>query len=460
MDTIDSLFSEWKCLQPLKAEDQSRLDRKFMLEFNYNSNHIEGNTLTYGQTEFLLLFGRVVENANMRDLEEMKASNVCLQMVKEEAREPEHHLTEYFIRNLHKTLLREDYSVSTKTVSGEIKTYTIHVGRYKTRPNSVVTKTRERFEYVSPEETPALMSDLLQWYNNAENDGELTPIELATLFHYRYIRIHPFEDGNGRISRLIVNYILAKHGYPMIVVKSEDKDNYLQALNMCDLLTGLDPVDGAHASIGQVAPLGLYLTQCLKRALEVSIKAAKGESIEEPDDFAKRLSLIENSIRKENANHKNSISDKIDVFNFFHRPLVSKLIEELKPAKRFFNNYTEGYYYSKKKEGISLGGFMQLNEGHSLSKELSAEDMSIIQDARSILFYITLDSVKIEYNMRDVRIHLEANVQFDLQSYSFDGKEYPYGTYPDFKTINNFIGKEKLKVLNAIQEASEIKPNY
>ena len=61
MGRIAELFEEWQSLQPLKESDQARLDQKFMLEFNYNSNHIEGNTLTYGQTEMLLMFGKVVE---------------------------------------------------------------------------------------------------------------------------------------------------------------------------------------------------------------------------------------------------------------------------------------------------------------------------------------------------------------------------------------------------------------
>ena len=100
MKKIDILFKEWQSLQPLKESDQRRLDQKFMLEFNYNSNHIEGNTLTYGQTEFLLMFGKVVDNANMKDLEEMKASNVGLKMVKEAAIDKEQPLTEYFIRTL------------------------------------------------------------------------------------------------------------------------------------------------------------------------------------------------------------------------------------------------------------------------------------------------------------------------------------------------------------------------
>lgn len=98
MTHIHQLYNEWLSLQPLKPEDKNRLDRKFMLEFNYNSNHIEGNTLTYGQTELLLLFGKVVDEANMKDLEEMKAHNVCLKMIQEEAADKNLPLTETFIR--------------------------------------------------------------------------------------------------------------------------------------------------------------------------------------------------------------------------------------------------------------------------------------------------------------------------------------------------------------------------
>ena len=275
MNNIESLYKEWQSLQPLKVQDQNRLDQKFMLEFNYNSNHIEGNTLTYGQTEMLLMFGKVVDEANMKDLEEMKASNVGLKMVKEAAMDKEQPLTEYFIRTLHQTLLREDYTVYRQLPDGSNTSYVVHAGQYKTRPNSVITATGERFEYASPEETPALMTDLLQWYNQAEAKGTMSPIELASLFHYRYIRIHPFEDGNGRISRLIVNYILYRHGYPMIVVKSSDKNNYLTALNRCDVVIGPVPSDGAHAELSQITPFVEYMSKCLERALIISIKGAK-----------------------------------------------------------------------------------------------------------------------------------------------------------------------------------------
>jgi Fic family protein len=455
MSRIDDLFAEWKSLQPIKESDQRRLDQKFMLEFNFNSNHLEGNTLTYGQTEFLLLFGRAVDGANMKDLEEMKASNVGLQMIKDEAANKEHHLTEYFIRTLHKTLLREDYVVHQDLPDGSERSFTIHAGQYKTRPNSVRTKTGEVFEYASPEETPALMADLLMWYNQAEEEGILSPIELATLFHYRYIRIHPFEDGNGRISRLIVNYILARHGYPMIVVKSSDKDNYLAALNRCDIVTGPIPSVGAKASIEQIQPFVLYLSSCLERSLEVCIKAGKGESIEEPDDFAKQVSLIERKTKKDIGNGERTVTAKdiVDIFNNFHRFAANKLIIALEPARVFFNSFKVYYYLSKDRDTINIGGFLELNIDTPLSMDMTPEKMGIVNDAQSIMFHISMKGVKKNYSLRNISIYLRCSVIFNFQSYSFDGIEYAYGTYPSDLALDNCISKIKNDVLKQINAA-------
>ena len=106
---IKKALAAWQELQPLSDKDRERLSRRFTVDFNYNSNHIEGNTLTYGQTEILLLFGKVIGEADVRDVQEMTASNVGLRMMSEEARVKEAPLTQHFIRTLHKTLLRDDY---------------------------------------------------------------------------------------------------------------------------------------------------------------------------------------------------------------------------------------------------------------------------------------------------------------------------------------------------------------
>ena len=260
MKKIEDVMNEWNALQPLSDRDREMLSRRFTIDFNYNSNHIEGNTLTYGQTEILLMFGKIVGEADVRDVHEMTASNVGLKMMKEEALLKETPLTQHFIRTLHKTLLREDYTVY-RTLPGGVQTsYVIHAGQYKTRPNSVITRYGDQFEYATPEETPALMSDLVDWYNDAERSGKFTPIELAAIFHYRYIRIHPFEDGNGRIARLMFNYILTRHDYPMIVVRSRKKKEYLEALHRTDLTVGAAPSLGAYASKRDIQQFLTYFT--------------------------------------------------------------------------------------------------------------------------------------------------------------------------------------------------------
>ena len=174
-------------------------------------------------------------------------------------------------------MLREDYKVYRKLPGGKTTSYTVHAGRYKTRPNSVITPTGERFEYASPEETPALMSDLVQWYNNAVAEDELTPIQLAALFHYRYIRIHPFEDGNGRIARLMVNFILRRHKWPMMVIRSKNKKAYLNALALSDAAVGVIPADGAHATLKSIAPFEEYMENALTADISSMLEFLSGD---------------------------------------------------------------------------------------------------------------------------------------------------------------------------------------
>lgn len=346
MESLEELYKKWLSLQPITREYENRLNQKFMLEFNYNSNHIEGNTLTYGQTELLLLFGKVSDPADMKELEEMKAHNVCLRMIKEEAIS-DRPMTEYFIKNLHRILLREDYSVKHEDNKGNAYTYTIHAGKYKTRPNSVRTITDEIFEYASPEETAALMGDLIQWYNDAEKVGTLNPIQLASIFHYRYIRIHPFEDGNGRIARLMMNFILLRHHYPMVIVKAESKKRYLDCLNQCDIKVGSVPSVGVNATVEQLGPFIKYMESCLIDSLKLCLKAAHGEYLDE-EDLDKELALIDRKIKnKEMRQSRNILKNKDDVLfvlEYFFYPIANRLRHIISViASKWFNNSCYSY---------------------------------------------------------------------------------------------------------------------
>lgn len=443
MNRIEQLYNEWQSLQPLKPEDQSRLDRKFMLEFNYNSNHIEGNTLTYGQTELLLLFDKVEKETNMKDLEEMKAHNVCLKMMQTEAADKGKPLTETFIRQLHLIMLREDYVCYSQLPDGTNTSYTVHAGVYKTRPNSVITVTGERFEYASPEETPALMADLVNWYNEAEAKAELSPIELASVFHYRYIRIHPFEDGNGRIARLLVNYILARHNYPMIVVKSKDKKSYLTALNRCDVNVGLVPSDGAHADLEQLSAFVDYMSGCLETALEVCIKAAKGESIEEDDDVDKELLLLAQTARSKRGNIVRKTDDYVmQVILQFVFPLQQQLSVALDSFMAFYGQ-----------RSVVLKNIISLGLSEILITDYLKYNRHKIAQINNIQFCIRLEK-PLNILKAESYEELFLYVTFEAESYKLSLDEiqeiYRYGELPTIEQRKEWVKLVKHRLLDSI----------
>lgn len=443
MNKIESLYQEWQSLQPISQEVQNKIDQKFMLEFNYNSNHIEGNTLTYGQTQMLLIFDKVDGNAKMHDLEEMKASNVGLRMIQEEAKDTDRPLTEYFIRKLHRTLLRENYIKYRKLEDGSITTSTIHAGQYKEQPNTVTTQTGERFEYASPEETPALMRDLIEWYNQEETAGIMTPIELASLFHYRYIRIHPFDDGNGRISRLLVNFILLRANYPMIIVRSDEKDKYLDTLNTCDIAVGLIPSDGAHANLEDIQPFVDYMTKCLERALTLRIKAAKGEDIEEKDDWKKKIKLLEKEAEaKRKGIIRKSSKEIINITDNFIIPFINKIWESMSS----FSNF----YTTRKIEVKYMNNMTRITSVPLFNNELHHDPLKYNKFSFSIYMNNPTTLIKAG-EMEEQFVYF----QFDDEEYTItvnDTKNtYRYGIIPQENELEKFINEILNKFISSIQ---------
>lgn len=336
MKELESLFDQWQNLQPLKPEYQKKLDNKLMLDFNFNSNHMEGNTLNYGQTKLLFIFGKTSGNAPFRDYEEMKAHNVGLELIKREAADTERPLTENLVRELNRIILVENFH---KRHADGQSTYEIHVGIYKTRPNHVITLSGETFYYATPEETPAMMTDLINRYNETEQSKTLSPVELAALMHYRFIRIHPFEDGNGRIARLLVNYILIRHGYPMVIVRNEDKENYLNILNECDINVGLTPSDGANAQLEDIQPLVDYLKKLTIGSLKLGIRAAKGEKIDEDTDWKKAL-ILKQKQAKEKPLYTQALAKQANEESFLF--LVKKVDDELSTFYDLFDKIVYG----------------------------------------------------------------------------------------------------------------------
>ncbi len=257
--------------------EEDGLNKKFRLEFSYNSNHLEGNTLTYGETKLLLFFGQTSGNHEKQELDEMQAHDVAWQLVQNWATDTDHTLSEKDIKELNEIILVRPFYKDAVTPEGQSTRRQIAIGSYKTQPNSVMLQNGEMFHYASPSETPIKMGELIEWFRSAEA-AALHPIAQAALLHYKFVCIHPFDDGNGRISRLLMNYVLGRAGYPPVIIKSENKKEYLRALNRADA--------------GDLNAFVDYIAECMLWSLQTSIKAAKGESIDEPGDFDKRVELL------------------------------------------------------------------------------------------------------------------------------------------------------------------------
>ncbi len=286
LERIDRLKQELDALRPLPPETVARVGQKLRIESNYHSNAVEGNSLTLGETRSLILHGLTAHGKPMRDHLDIEGHNDAVKAV-EDAVGEELGLTETFIRQLHAILLKEPYEVDAETPDGRPAKRRIGIGAYKGAPNNVVTSTRETYYFTPPEQVKPAMGDLMDWYRTRDAEGE-HPIVLAAAFHYRFVRIHPFDDGNGRMARLLMNMILIGRGYTVAIVRREDRDRYIQELERADKSEDL-------------AQFIDYIASCCEYALDLHLRAARGESIEDADDIDREIALFKQSFVRSSA---------------------------------------------------------------------------------------------------------------------------------------------------------------
>ena len=283
LDAITRLKEELDGLRPLPPDVLARIEQKLRLEANYNSNAIEGNTLTYGETRSLILHGLTAQGKPMRDHLDIEGHDAAVKAI-EAAIADDHELNEVFIRNLHRILLKEPYEKDAETPDGRRVTRIISIGDYKTAPNNVTTSTGETYYFTPPDQVKSAMGDLIDWYRIRERECE-HPIIIAATFHYRFVRIHPFDDGNGRMARLLMNMILIKHGYTVSLIRQENRDDYLNHLEQADRTEDL-------------AEFISYIADSCEYSLNLHLRAARGEATESMDDLDEEIALFKRGSRE------------------------------------------------------------------------------------------------------------------------------------------------------------------
>ncbi len=361
------LKAELDSYRPLSPEMEKRIMQKFRLDWNYNSSHIEGNQLTYGETKALILFGQTAQAKPLKDHLEMTGHDEAVKEIEEVVRQ-ERPLTESFIRELHTLILKAPYERPAQTLEGIPTVRRIAIGQYKTSHNHVQTQTGEMFYFASPEETPAKMEELMKWYNENLNTESIHAVLFATEFHYRFIRIHPFDDGNGRIARLVMNFILMQKGYPPAIIKSEDKEEYYNALQQADA--------------GQIEYFFNYLCIQVVHSLELMIKGAKGEDVDEDQDLDKKLALLKKKLIEEKIileSKKVNLKDEfVHLYDSWLKYFFEKFVLTVQKFNEFFEKGNHRIFLSNNDETISFSNESSPDILSKFQESLSSKNFTLI----------------------------------------------------------------------------------
>lgn len=224
---IDEFKGSWKALGKIAPERLKSLKKVATIESIGSSNRIEGNKLSDKQVEELL--SRIDRKSfGSRDEEEVAGYADLMDTIFENWQVIP--FTENYIKQFHKTLLR--YSVKDES----------HRGEYKKLDNKVMAYNPEGkeigivFETTSPFETPQMMKDLVKKTNELLEDRFLHPLIIIGAFTVEFLAIHPFQDGNGRLSRVLTTLLLLKTGYEYVPYSSmeavieDNKEGYYRAL--------------------------------------------------------------------------------------------------------------------------------------------------------------------------------------------------------------------------------------
>ncbi|MFA6295828.1 MAG: Fic family protein [Patescibacteria group bacterium] len=237
---IKEKLSRLNKLRPLPKTAVLKLKERFQIEMTYNSNAIEGNSLTLKETYLVINEGITVKGKPLKDHLEAKDHQIALEYLYDLiAKNKRQTISEVLIKNLHQIITQE--------IDRE------WAGRYR---NSNVIIAGSKHNPPNALAIPKKMHELISWLRSQKNKVNI--IELATLLHHKLVYIHPFFDGNGRTARLAMNLLLMQAGYPLVVILKNDRKKYYDVLESADKRN--------------YKPLIQFIYQAVERSLDIYLK--------------------------------------------------------------------------------------------------------------------------------------------------------------------------------------------
>jgi len=213
LDQIHQKKEQLDNLRPLSDAQLKNLKNVYDIQLTYNSNAIEGSTLTYSETKLILNEGITIGGKSMNEHLEAINHKEAINFIEELANVKTKEITLTDIRNLHYLVLK---GIDNK-----------NAGAYRTQNVGVVKSDGELHSFAEPLKIEEEINEFIEWLHSQITKE---PILLATLVHLKFVSIHPFIDGNGRTARLLMNLILLQNGYPQAIIKVSNRAEYIQAV--------------------------------------------------------------------------------------------------------------------------------------------------------------------------------------------------------------------------------------
>lgn len=239
-DRIENKLKTLNGLRPLPPSAVKKLKEQFRIEMTYNSNAIEGNSLTLKETFLVINEGITIKGKPLKDHLEAKNHYEALEYLSGLVeRNRKQTISEQLIRNLQQLVVQE----TEKEWAGKYRNSDVIIAGAEHKPPEAI-------------DVPYEMEKLIKWWR--ENQRKLYIIELAALIHHKLVYIHPFFDGNGRTARLVMNLVLLQAGYPLVIILKNDRKKYYRVL--------------ARADKGNLIPFVRFIAQAVERSLDVYLK--------------------------------------------------------------------------------------------------------------------------------------------------------------------------------------------
>ncbi|EKD59051.1 MAG: hypothetical protein ACD_56C00003G0002 [uncultured bacterium] len=274
---IDDKLTLLNSFRPLPVSAVKKLKEQFEIEMTYNSNAIEGNSLTLKETYLVINEGLTIKGKPLKDHLEAKNHQEALEYLYDLVEQDKKNtFSENLIRSLNQ-IVQQNID---KEWAGRYRNSGVIIGGSDHKPPEAL-------------EIPKLMRNLIDWVG--DNKKKIHPVELASILHHKLVYIHPFFDGNGRTSRLAMNIILMQSGFPLVIVLKNDRKKYYKTLSLAD--------KGDYASFAN------FIARAVERTLDIYLKilmpSKKGnEKYISLADLAKESKFTEKYLNKLARNGK------------------------------------------------------------------------------------------------------------------------------------------------------------